>query len=214
MSQRKFSIVDAFPQPHAATPLLMFRLRIDESDDTPIHAMALRCQIQIEPRQRRYDSGEEGKLIELFAEPARWGDTLRSLLWTHVAVMVPGFCGSTEIDLPVPCTYDFDVVASKYLHALDNGDVPLLFLFNGTVFSRGTNGFSVEQISWENEASYRLPVRVWRDLMDRYFPASAWIRLRRDSFDALYGYKCRRALTSWEDAIDALLEESRPEKPL
>jgi hypothetical protein len=122
--------------------------------------------------------------------------------------MVPGFEGTTVIDLPITCTYDFEVVAAKYLEALEDGEVPLLFLFSGTIFARGQLGFSVEQVPWEKEAKYRLPVRLWRDLMDRYFPGSAWIRLRRDSFDALYRFKGRHALLTWDDAIETLLNEA------
>jgi Family of unknown function (DUF6084) len=99
-------------------------------------------------------------------------------------------------------------VAAKYLEALEEGEVPLLFLFSGTIFARGQLGFSVEQVPWEKEAKYRLPVRLWRDLMDRYFPGSAWIRLRRDSFDALYRFKGRHALLTWDDAIETLLNEA------
>ena len=147
-------------------------------------------------------------MLELFGEPARWGDTLRTIVWTHVSVLVPGFSGRTEVDLPVPCTYDFEVAAAKYFHALEDGEVPLRFLFSGTVFAKGENGFNVHQVPWEKEAAYRLPVRVWRDLMDMYFPGSAWIRLRRDSFDALHQFKGQHALPTWDDAIDALLERA------
>ena len=145
--------------------------------------------------------------MELFGEPARWGDTLRTLLWTHASLMVPGFQNATVIDLPITCTYDFEVVAAKFLESLEDGEVPLGFLFSGTIFTRGQLGFSVEQIPWEKEATYRLPVRLWRDLMDRYFPGSAWIRLRRESFDALYRFKGRHALPTWDDAVESLLRQ-------
>src|SRR5262249_23741382 len=154
---------------------------ITETSGEQIHAVALRCQIQIEPRRRHYVPAEEDRLFELFGEPQRWGETLRAVLWTHVALMVPGFCGSTEIDVPVACTYDFEVAGAKYLHALDTGEVPLLFLFNGTIFTKGETGFNIEPVSWESETTFRFPVRIWRALMDRYFPDSAWIRLRLDN---------------------------------
>jgi hypothetical protein len=122
--------------------------------------------------------------------------------------MVPGFESRTEVDLPLGCTYDFEVASAKYFHALDEGEVPLVFLFSGTVFTRGETGFSVEPVPWHKEAAYRLPVRVWRDLMDRYFPGSAWIRLGRESFDALHRFKGERALPTWDEAIDALLRQA------
>ena len=169
-----------------------------------IHAIALRCQIRIEPHRRRYSSAEQAKrLLELFGEPARWGDTLKPLLWTHVTVDGAGFHGRrSTVDLPVTCTYDFEVAAAKYFQALDDGEIPLLFLFSGTVFTRGATGFSVEQVPWEKEAAFRLPVRVWRELMDHYFPGSAWIRLRRETLDALQRFKAERALPTWDDAVE------------
>ena len=79
----------------------------------------------------------------------------------------------TEIDLAVPCTYDIEVAGTKYLHALaDDGDVPLVLLFSGTTFSARRDGLQRRAGAWHEEASYRLPVRVWRDVMDLYFPNS------------------------------------------
>ena len=74
------------------------------------------------------------------------------------------------MDLPLPCTYDFEVTGSKYLHALREGAVPLALLFSGTVFTRGTTGFGVEQVPWDCEASYALPVAVWQQLIDLNYP--------------------------------------------
>ena len=56
-----------------------------------------------------------------------------------VSLMVPSFTGSCELDLPVPCTYDFEVAASKYLHALGDGEVPLLLLFSRAESARALN---------------------------------------------------------------------------
>ena len=213
MTDLGFTVLGARAEPYAAVPTLMFRLRITETTGERIHTLALRCQIQIEPRQRHYTVAEQDRLFELFGEPPRWGETLKTILWTHAQLMVPGFEGSREIDLPVACTYDFELTAAKYFHALDEGEIPLLLLFSGTVFTRGQTGFSVEPVPWEKEAPFRLPVRVWRDLMDHYFPGSAWIRLRRESFDALHRFKGRRALATWDDAVEALLHEAQRGEP-
>jgi hypothetical protein len=203
-----FAVLGARAEPYAVVPTLVLRLRISEGTGERIHAIALRCQIQIEPRRRPYSEPEEERLLELFGEPERWGQTLKTILWTHVSAMVPGFEGSTEIDLPVTCTYDFEVTAAKYFHGLDEGEIPLLLLFSGTAFTRGQTGFSVEPVPWAKEAAFRLPVSVWRDVMDRYFPDSAWIRLRRDTFDALHHFRGRRALPTWDDAVETLLNET------
>jgi len=201
-----FSIVDARPEPHAVVPTLNFRLRLAEASGVPIHSILLRCQVQIEPRRRRHATVEQDRLTDLFGEPGRWGETLRPLLWTQTTLVVPAFETNVEVDLPVTCTYDFEVTSAKYLQSLDDGDVPLLFLFSGTVFAKAENGFRVQQVPWDRQASYRMPIAVWRTLMDSYFPGSGWIRLRRDSLDALQRYRARNSLASWEEAIGALLE--------
>jgi len=213
MSDLTFEITDAHAEPYAAVPTMAFRMRITEADARPIHSVVLRTQIQIEAQRRHYAHAEERRLLELFDTPARWGETLKPMLWTHVTTIVPAFEGVVEIDIPVACTYDFEVTGAKYLHALDDGEIPLLFLFSGTVFARTGNGFAVDQVPWDRESTYRLPVRVWRELMNAYFPGGAWLRLRRDSFDALHRFKADRALPTWDAAIDALLEGAVTKEP-
>ena len=64
------------------------------------------------------------------------------------------FRGTTEAILPVPCSYDLNIAATKYFYVLEEGEVPLLFLFSGTIFYAGADGrLQVQQISWNNECS-------------------------------------------------------------
>jgi hypothetical protein len=208
MTSLGFSVVGAEAEPHAAVPTLMFRVAVSESDGGRVHALALRCQIRIEPQRRRYGPEEEERLYELFGETPLWGDSLRPFLWTHVSTTVAGFDGRTEFELPVECTYDFDVAGAKYMHALAQGEIPLLLLFSGTVFTRGETGFAAEPLSWSSEASYRMPVSVWRQMMDLYFPNSGWLRVRRDTLDQLQRFKAVRALPTWDQAFELLLKEA------
>ncbi|MEJ7749233.1 MAG: DUF6084 family protein [Candidatus Limnocylindrales bacterium] len=212
MSDLYFEIVGARAEPYAALPTLMLRLRIRDAGGARIHAIGLRIQIQIEPQRRHYSSAEEDRLFELFGEARRWGETLRTVLWTHASVMIPAFESVTEVDVPLVCSYDFEVAAAKYFHALDDGEIPLLLLFSGSVFAQGDNGLAVDQVPWHREANYRLPVRVWRDVVNAYWPDSAWLRLRRDTFDALHRFRGQHALTSWEDTIEVLLERARADQ--
>jgi hypothetical protein len=196
----------------AAVPSLLFKLRIENGEEEPIRSVALNTQIRIAATQRHYDAMEQERLLEVFGEPNRWRNTLRSLLWTHTVLQVPPFSGSTVVDMPVPCTYDLEVIAAKYFYALEDGEVPLEFLFSGTVFYAGEDRrLQVARISWEKEAEFRLPVRLWKEMMERYFPNSAWIRLRKDAFDRLYDYKAHRGLPTWEAVIEALLHTSEQE---
>lgn len=208
MTELTISVLSSEPDRFAASPTLVLRLRIETPEAEPVHAMVLRAQIRIEPQRRRYSPAEEERLLELFGEAPRWGDSLKPFLWTHVTTTVAEFTGSVEIDLPVPCSYDFEVAAAKYLHSLGDGDIPLVLLFNGTIFSYRDGGLIVQPVPWHVEADYRLPVPTWRATMDCFFPNAGWIRLRRETIDALTKYKADRALTSWEDAFELLLKEA------
>ena len=209
MPDLDFRIEGAEVLEYAAVPSLSFKLRIENLDEEPIRSVSLNTQVRISATQRHYEVAEQDRLLELFGTPDRWGTTLRSLLWTHTVVQVPAFYGSTVVDMPVTCTYDLEVVAAKYFHALEDGEVPLEFLFSGTVFYAGKDGrMQINRISWEKEAEFRLPVKLWKALMERYFPNSAWLRLRRDAFDGLYDYKTRMGLPTWEAAIESLLRAS------
>ena len=156
---------------------------------TPVHAIALRAQIRIEPQRRRYRSDETEALVELFGEPGQWGDSLRPFSWTHVSTTVSSFTGVTEIDLPITCTYDFEVSGTRYFHSLADGEIPLLLLFSGTTFVAGADGLSVTPIAWHEEASYRFPVSVWQAMMDAHYPNRAFVTVSRETLDSLLRFR-------------------------
>ena len=207
MPDLSFQIEGAEAVPYAASPLLAFKLRIANADaGEAIHTIALRCQVQIETTKRHYNAEEQASLLDLFGEPGRWGNTLRAMLWTHASVIVTPFKGDTLVDLSVPCTFDFNVAATKYFAGLEGGEVPLNLMFSGTIFYEAADGaLQIEQIPWDREAQHRLPVRVWNEMMDIYYPNGAWLRLRRDVFDRLNHYKMRRSIPTWEQTIESLL---------
>ena len=208
MSDLTFEVLEARVEPYAAQPTMMLRLRITETTGTPVHAVALRCQLNIEPQRRRYDKVEEARLYEMFGATPQWGESLRPFLWTNVGSTVSGFNGTTEFDLPVVCTYDFEIAAAKYMHALGDGVIPIALLFSGTVFSKGGTGVMAEPIAWHADASFQLPVATWRAVMDRYFPDSGWVRVRRETLDRLQRYKAERALVGWDEALERLFKEA------
>ncbi len=213
MPDLNFEVVGAEAPSFAAVPTIIFKLRVANAiAEEHIHSVALRCQIQLAVTRRHYSSEAQARLLEVFGEPKRWGETLRSLLWTHVNAGFPQFTGEITVDLPVPCTYDFDVVSTKYFNALEDGEIPLTFLFSGTIFYEGEEGnLQVGQISWAKEAAYRLPITVWQDMMARYYPNSAWIRMHKDVFDQLYQYKATRGIPTWEEVFVSLLQASGEE---
>jgi hypothetical protein len=203
-----FACTDARPDLDAAGPTIALRLRITERTGVPVYAIALRCQLRIEPVRRKYDASEEAALRDLFGERSQWAETLQPMQLGFINSSVPGFTGSIEISLPLPISYDVDVAANKYLYGLSDGEVPLLLLFSGTVFTRGPSGVVVNPVPWHDEARFRLPVAVWQQTMELHFPGTAWVRLRRDTFDALQQYRSREQLMSVEDVIERLLKEN------
>ena len=170
--------------------------------------VALRCQIRIDPRLRRYAPAEAARLGDLFGEPSRWGSTLQPLQLATVSALLPPFTGSTTTALAVPLTYDLEIAVGKYFHALTDGEVPLLLLFSGSVYYAGDNGVQVGLVPWHEEAEHRLPVAVWRAAMDEHFPDSTWIRVRRGTADGLAAYRSAHTLTSWDDTVQRLLKEA------
>jgi hypothetical protein len=207
MPDLSFRVEGAEAVPYSASPLLKLKLRVDNAvAGEAIHAVTLQCQIRIETTRRLYSEPERQRLGDLFGEPVRWSQTLRSLLWTHAGAVIPPFQDSTAVDLPVPCTFDFTVATAKYFNGLDGGAAPLSLLFSGTVFYEAADGgLQAAQIPWSKEAAYGLPVETWKRMMDLYYPNTAWLCLRRDVFDRLHQYKIDRGIPTWEEALESIL---------
>jgi hypothetical protein len=204
--QLGFDVTGAWPVERTAVPTIGFGLRIAAGDRT-IRSVLLDTQIQIAARRRPYDPPETERLFELFGAAADWGTTLRTLLWARVTSIVPPFTGEADVELAMPCTYDLEVTAARYLDPLAGGDVPLEFLFSGTVFYAGEDGqLQAGRISWEQEAGLRMPVAVWQATMDQHFRGTSFVRLRKDVVDRLAAYRSRHALASWEDTMERLLD--------
>lgn len=210
MPELEFQVESAQAALYAAAPLLNFRLRVtdvtarqDNATAQPeIASVILQCQVRIEAPRRRYATVQQERLRELFGDQAPC-----ALLWAHAGALVPGFQDSCMVELPVPCSYDFNVGAVKFFHALEDGEVPLLFLFSGTIFYRDDNaGLQISRIGWSKEARFALPVAVWQQMIDHYYPNSAWLRLERGLFERLYRYKRQHGMASWEQALAGLLD--------
>jgi hypothetical protein len=205
VSDYRFTVLDVVAEPYAVSPQLTARLRLEETTGQHVHAIALRCQVRIEPQRRPYEPAEQEGLLGLFGERGRWAQTLKPFQWMQCQATVQGFVGRTEVELALPCTYDLEVIGARYLHALNAGDVPLTLLFSGTVFTRGSTGFGVEHIPWSCEARYAMPVAVWRDMIESYYPNTGWVRLGSETLTTLAGYRARHGLVSWDETVQKLL---------
>jgi hypothetical protein len=209
-----FAVTGAEPERHAAVPTLRFEVRITRTGGGPVRSVSLTTAIRIDVTRRPYDQRERRALAELFGEPERWATTLRPLAWTRTTTVVPPFDAATTVGLPVPCTCDTELAVTKYLRAVPDGDVPLDFLFSGTVFFDGGDGrLRTAQISWAEDASYRLPASLWHGLIDRYFAGSPWLRLSRETYDRLDAYRARQVPGTWDDAVGALLDRADGRAP-
>jgi Family of unknown function (DUF6084) len=210
MPDLHITVEKAEPVPYSTSPLLAFKLRVRNSDpDEKIHTVVLRCQVQIEVTRRRYTAQDQERLRDLFGEPARWGQTLKNLLWVNTSTVVPQFVGSTTVDMPIPCTFDFSIATTKYFNGLEDGDIPVVLMFSGTVFYGDEAGaLQVAPISWDKESKFRLPLKAWKDMMETFYPNQAWLCLRKDVFEELQRFKVERGIPTWEEAMQTLLASS------
>jgi len=210
MPDLRFVVESAEAVPFAAEPSIALKLRVSNANpDEVVHTIALRAQIQIEATRRRYSDVEKSALLDLFGEPDRWSRTLRSMLWTHASVVIPSFTGNIVADVHIPCSFDFNVAATKYFYGVADGEIPLNLLFSGNVFYAGADGvLQVAPIPWDREARFRLPVQVWRTMMDAYYPNSAWLAIHRDTFQHLYDFKIRNGIPTFDEALERLMAGS------
>jgi Family of unknown function (DUF6084) len=209
VSDLSFEVVGARVDPYAASPAILLRVAVAEKSGACIDAIALRAQIRIEVARRRYLPQESALLVELFGDPSRYAQTLKPMLWAHATATVLGFETATEFELPVPCSYDFEVASHKYLASLTEGAIPLNVMFSGSVFVGTPGGVTAELVPWNCEARYRLDVALWRQAMDAFFPNAAWIRVNRSLFDELRRFKIATGLPTWDAALERLCELAR-----
>lgn len=198
------------PQRLAAVPTLDFRLAIGTEGGESVQCIALTTSVRIAVALRSYDARTQERLVRLFGQPHQWAGSIKDLIWTQPTIVVPPFTGSTTVDVPVQCGQDMDLAANSYLHAMRDGDVPLRFMFYGTVFFvDGEGRLRTAQIPWEAEAEFMLPARQWHELRERFFGDRTWVPLDNDTFDRLQAYRTRQAYPSWNSTVDALLGEVR-----
>ena len=169
-----------------------------------MRSVLLDVQVQIAARRRGYDAAAHDRLFELFGPVADWGTTLRTLLWTRTTLVVPGVRGRTVVDLDVPCSYDLEVAASRYLDALGDGDGAARVPVQRQRVLRRRRRRAADDAAVVGAArrSTRCRCAVWKETMERYFRGTAWVRLRKERFDRLSAYKSRNALATWDDALD------------
>ena len=201
-----FTCTDVVADRYAAGPTVVLRMRAQERSGVRVHALALRCQVRIEPLRRSYSDREAARVVDLFGDRPRWGRTMQPLQLAFLAQVLPGFTGECSFDLALPVSYDVEVAAHKFLTGLEEGSVPLLLLFSGQVFTGSAGSIAVQPVPWHKEAVARLPVSAWREAMDAHFPDQAWLRVSRATYDRLAEHRGRHGLLGWDDLLGRLLD--------
>jgi hypothetical protein len=206
----EFSVLGARPVRYAAAPMLALDLQVAETSGRSVYMLALSVQLMIEPARRAYDAPTHARLVELFGTPERWAVTTRSLVWAQLDIVVPAFTGVTTATVPIACHYDLELAAAKYLHALPDGEAPLALHFNGMVYYPGDDGgLQIVLLPWSNSIGFRMPVRVWRETIEHYYPGTAWVGIRAETLEALQRAKLERGLATLDATVAALLDEGR-----
>jgi Family of unknown function (DUF6084) len=201
-----FAVLGARPVKYAAAPMLTLDLQISETSGREVYMVALTIQLMIDPARRRYDDATRERLIELFGAPERWAVTTRSLVWSQLDVVVPAFTGSTTVTVPIACHYDLELAAAKYLHSLPDGEAPLALHFNGMIYyPREDGGLQMVLIPWSKSIDFRMPVSVWHETIEHYYPGTAWVAVRVDTLEALQREKVARGLATLDACVTALL---------
>ncbi|NMO91318.1 DUF6084 family protein [Actinomycetospora sp. TBRC 11914] len=203
-----FAVASADHDPYAMGPTLRLHTRITDATATTVHTIALRTQVRIEPQKRRYDEAEQRRLVELFGEPGDWARSCRPMQLATVTTLVGSFTGETTVDVEVPLTHDVEIATTRYFRGLERGEVPLVLLFSGTVFYRSPQGVQVGLVPWHEEATYRLPVAVWRDMAAAHHAGTGWLTLPAHTMDRLTAFRAAHALPSWEQTVDELLRRA------
>ena len=208
----EFAVLGARTIRHAAVPMLALDLEVTEPGGHQIYMIALTVQVMIDPARREYDDATRGRLVELFGAPERWAVTTRSLVWSRLDVLVPAFTGTTTVEVPIACHYDLELAAAKYLHSLPGGEAPLGLHFNGMVYYRDRRGeLQMVLVPWSKSIDFRMPVSVWRDTVEHYYPNTGWLALRSETLEALQRAKLDRGLATLDACVRALLEEASGE---
>lgn len=203
----EFEITHAGHLAFAAAPTMVFQARATDTGAHEIQSLALSVQVMIEPASRGYDPDTRSRLTELFGPPARWAASTQGLYWGQVAIVVPSFRESTGFAIELPCTYDLEVAAAKYFHALDYGGVPLAFHFSGQVFYRGKDGrLQVTLVPWSRTSHFLMPVAAWKAMITEHYPGVGWVKLSEETLRALNERRASRGLPTFDACVRELLD--------
>jgi Family of unknown function (DUF6084) len=204
----EFEVLSAHPVRHAAAPIMALDLQVSEQHGRQVYMIGLSIQLMIEPARREYDEATRERLAGLFGAPERWAVTTHSLLWAQLDVVVPAFAGSRTVAVALPCSYDLEIAAAKYLYSLPDGEAPLALHFNGMVYYPNEHGgLRMVLVPWSQSIDFRMPVSVWRETVAHYYPNSGWAAFGEHTLRQLERERVARGLPTYDACVSELLSE-------
>lgn len=204
-----FAVTGARAAADSAVPSLAFRLALARTGGGTVRSVSLTTDVRIDVAHRGYDRADRLVMARLFGQPEQWATSMRPLTWARVTMVVPAFGERTEIDLPVPCSRDMELAVTSYFHGVRDGEIPLDFLFSGTVFHDGPDGrLRTAQISWDKDTAFRLPSGLWQEVTGRYDGGTSWLPLSPGTYGELTAHRDRHALTGWDETVADLLSRT------
>ncbi len=187
--------------------MLMLDLQVSEPSGRPVYMIGLTIQLMIEPARRGYDDLTRERLAGLFGAPERWAVTTHSLVWAQLDVARPGVHGFDHGDGADGVQLRPRGSRRQVPDALPDGEVPMALHFSGIVYypnERG--GLQMVLVPWSCSIDYRMPVAMWRETIDHYYPNTGWVTLRSATLAALEHERVQRGLPTYDACISELLE--------
>jgi len=122
-------------------------------------------------------------------------------------VLVSSFTGATTFRLPMQCNYDLEIAATKYLHSVPGGEVPMSFHFTGTIFYRGdADRLQIVKVPWTSTVRFGMQASIWRAMIDEHYPHGGWVRVSDDTLERLGRHKADVGLPTFDATVADLLE--------
>jgi hypothetical protein len=202
----EFAVAGVEAEPNAATPVLRFSVEVTDASGREIYTIALTALVQIDADRRAYDLETRERLLDLFGEQERIPATAGAVPFGRVETLVPSFTGTGTFEIVLPVSADLELAAARYFASLPGGAVPLTFNFNGTIFYAGSDDrLQITLVPWSCTARFRLRVGIWRELIERRYAGSGFVRLQPETLQHLRQRRAELGLPTFDATIaDAL----------
>ena len=169
-----------------------------------------RALITIEPAKRAYDDATASAWSSSSASPSAGRRRPRSFRWAQADALVPAFDGRDRVRAracPAPTTSSSPPPSTST--GSPDGEAPLRFHFNGTVFYEADDGrMQIVQVPWDRSAALRDAGRgLAGDDRRRTTRTAAGCRCTPRRSSGCERLKAERGLPTFDAAVDELLAD-------